>query len=193
MLNRRYTRWLLAAPAVLLLAPVASAQRSGKPLIDEVAQAMGGRDRILAVRTLVLEGTGESYSVGQNMSPQAAPPVFAVTELRRSIDFANRRWRHEQSRVPRFPTGNTAPQRARLGYDSVAYDILADGTVRRAAARADAERANELLYHPIGFMQVALSPGAQLTEEPARRGLRHVRMNTGGNTFAMSIDRQTRL
>ena len=193
MLNRRYTRWLFAASAVLLLAPTASAQRSGKPLIDEVAQAMGGRDRILAVRTLVLEGTGEQYSVGQNMSPQAAPPVFAVTELRRSIDFVNRRWRHEQSREPRFPTGNTAAQRARLGYDSVAYDILADGTARRAAARADAERAKELLYHPIGFMQVALSPGAQLTEGPSRRGLRQVRMNAGGNTFVMLIDRQTRL
>lgn len=193
MLNRRYTRWLFTAPAVLLLAPAALAQRPGKPLIEEVAQAMGGRDRILSVRTLVLEGTGEQYSVGQNMSPQAAPPMFAVTELRRSIDFANKRWRHEQSREPRFPTGNTAAQRARLGYDGVAYDILPDGTVRRAAARADAERANELLYHPIGFLQVALAPGAELTEGPSRRGLRHVRMNAGGNTFTIFVDSRTRL
>lgn len=154
---------------------------------------MGGRDRILSVRTLLLEGAGENYSLGQNMSPEAAPPVFAVTELRRSIDFANRRWRHEQSREPRFPTGNTAPQRARLGYDGVAYDILADGTVRRAAARADAERANELLHHPIGFLQVALAPGTELTEERSRGDLRHVRMNAGGNKFAIFIDRRTNL
>ena len=193
MLNRRYTRWLFTAPVVLLLAPAAWAQRPGRPLIEEVVRAMGGRDRILSVRTLVLEGTGEQYSVGQNMSPQAAPPVFAVTELRRSIDFTNRRWRHEQSREPRFPTGNTAAQRARLGYDSVAYDILADGTVRRAAIRADAERANELLYHPIGFLQVALAPGTRLTEERSRGDLRHVRMNAGGSMFSIFVDRRTKL
>lgn len=193
MLNRRHTRWLLTAPSVLLLASAAWAQRPGKPLIEQVAQAMGGRERILAVRTLVLEGTGEQYSLGQNMSPQAAPPVFAVTEFRRSIDLANRRWRHEQSREPRFPTGNTAAQRARLGYDSVAFNILADGTVQRAAGRADAERANELLYHPIGFLQIALAPGTELTEERSRGDLRHVRMNAGGNKFAIFIDRRTSL
>lgn len=193
MLNRLYTRWLVTTLAVLLLAPGAGAQRPGRSLIEEVAQAMGGRDRILSVRTLILEGTGENYNLGQNTSPEAALPVYAVTELRRSIDFANRRWRHEQSREPRFPTGNPAAQRARLGYDGVAFDILTDGTVRRAAARADAERANELLYHPIGFLQVALAPGTELTEERSRGELRHVRMNAGGNKFAIFIDRRSRL
>jgi len=193
MLNRRLNRWLLTAPALLLFASDAWAQRPGKPLIEEVAQAMGGRDRILSVRTLLIEGTGENYNLGQNTSPEAPLPVYAVTELRRSIDFANKRWRHEQSREPRFPTGNTAPQRARLGYDGVAFNILADGTVQRAAARADVERANELLSHPIGFMQVALAPGTELTEERLRGNLRHLRMNAGGNKFAIFIDRRTRL
>jgi glyoxylase-like metal-dependent hydrolase (beta-lactamase superfamily II) len=193
MLNRRYTRWLLPALPLLLLVPDAAAQRPGRPLIEEVARAMGGRDRILSVRTLLLEGTGEQYNLGQNTSPEATLPVYAVTEFRRSIDFANRRWRHEQSREPRFLTSNTATQRARLGYDSVAYDILADGTVRRAAIRADAERANELLHHPIGFLQVALAPGTELTEERARGDLRHVRMNAAGNKFAIFIDRRTNL
>jgi glyoxylase-like metal-dependent hydrolase (beta-lactamase superfamily II) len=184
---------VLAAFALLLVSPSADAQQSGRPLMEEVAQAMGGRERILAVRTLVLEGTGENYSLGQNPSPEAPLPVFAVTELRRSIDFANKRWRHEQSREPRFLTANTAAQRARFGYDGVAYDILADGTTRRAAARADAERANELLYHPIGFLQIALAPGTELTEEGSRGKLRQVRMNAGGNKFAIFIDRQTKL
>jgi glyoxylase-like metal-dependent hydrolase (beta-lactamase superfamily II) len=184
---------VLAAFVLLLISPSADAQQPGRPLMEEVARAMGGRDRILAVRTLVLEGTGENYSLGQNPAPEAPLPVFAVTELRRSIDFANKRWRHEQSREPRFPTANTAAQRARFGYDGVAYDILADGTTRRAAARADAERANELLYHPIGFLQTAFAPGTDLTEESSRGQLRQVRMNAGGNKFAIFIDRQTKL
>jgi glyoxylase-like metal-dependent hydrolase (beta-lactamase superfamily II) len=184
---------LLTVLAALLLAPNAGAQRPGRPLLDEVAQAMGGRERVLSVRTLILEGTGENYNLGQNVSPQAPLPVYAVTEFRRTIDFANRRWRHEQSRVPRFPTGNTAAQRQRIGYDGVAFDILADGTVRRAAGRADVDRANELLNDPIGFLQVALTPRTELTEERARGELRHVRMNAAGDKFAIFVDRRTRL
>jgi glyoxylase-like metal-dependent hydrolase (beta-lactamase superfamily II)/ketosteroid isomerase-like protein len=193
MLNRRYARWLLAAPAALLLAPQSAAQRPGKPLLEEVARAMGGRDRVLAVRTLVLEGTGENYNLGQNTSPEAALPVYAVTEFRRTIDLANKRWRHEQVREPRFPTGNTAAQRQRIGFDSVAFDILPDGTMQRAAGRADIDRANELLYYPIGFLQMALAPGAESIEESSEGGMRHVRLNIGGNTFAITINQGTKL
>ncbi len=193
MLNGCCSRWILAVLVTLVVPPAAAAQQPGKPLLEQVAQAMGGSDRILAVRTLVLEGTGDNYNLGQNASPYAALPLFAVTEYRRSIDFANGRWRHEQSREPRFLSGNPAAQRQRLGYDGVAYDILADGTARRASARADLDRANELLHHPIGFLQVALAPGTELTEERARAGLRHVRMNAAGNKFAIFVDRRTKL
>jgi glyoxylase-like metal-dependent hydrolase (beta-lactamase superfamily II) len=153
---------------------------------------MGGRERILAVRTLVLEGTGEQYGLGQNASPGGALPVYEVTELRRSIDYPNKRWRQEQSRTPRFLTSNTAVQRGRFGYDSIAFNILADGTIRRVAS-ADVDRANELLYYPIGFLQVALAAGTELTEERPRGALRHLRINAGGNKFAMFIDRKTSL
>lgn len=190
---RTYPRWLLTLVAALLLAPGAEAQRPGRPLLEQVATAMGGREQIFAVRTLILEGAGENYNLGQNRSPDAPLPVFAVTALRRTIDLANKRWWQEQTREPRFLTGNPAPQRLRSGYDGVAFDVLADGTVRRAAARADVDRANELLYHPIGFLQVALMPGTELTEERARGGLRHVRMNAEGNKFAIFIDRRTML
>jgi hypothetical protein len=64
-----------AVVPVLVVARDTNAQQPGKPLIEEVAQAVGGRDRILAVRTLVLEGTGEAYSLGQNPSPEAPLPV----------------------------------------------------------------------------------------------------------------------
>lgn len=193
MLNRRYTRWLLAAPAAFCLASGAAGQRPGKPLLEEVAQAMGGRDRILGVRTLVLEGAGENYNLGQNKSPETALPVYAVTEFRRTIDLANKRWRHEQSREPRFLTANTAAQRQRIGYDGVAFDILADGTVQRAAGRADIDRANELMYHPIGFLQTALGPGADVIEESSEGGMRHLRVNIAGNTFAVTVNQGTRL
>ncbi|MEO7822942.1 MAG: MBL fold metallo-hydrolase [Gemmatimonadaceae bacterium] len=190
---RRHTCWTLAMLSMLMLAPGAGAQRPGGPLLEAVASAMGGREQVLGVGTLVLEGIGENYNLGQNTSPNAALPVFAVTELRRTIDFGNRRWWQDHTREPRFLTGNPAPQRIRSGYDGVAFDVLPDGTIRRAAARADVDRANELLYHPIGFLRVALTPGTELTEERSRGDLRHVRMNAAGNKFAIFIDRRTML
>lgn len=170
-----------------------AAQRPGRPLIENVARAMGGRDRVLAVRTLVIEGTGDNFNLGQNPSPEAVLPRYEVTEFRRSIDFAGRRWLQDQTRVPRFTTGNTAPQRQRSGYDSVAFNIAADGTVARGSARADVDRADELLHHPIGFIQAALAPGVELTEHARVSGLRHVRMNAGGNKLAMFIEPRTSL
>ncbi|MEJ7812764.1 MAG: MBL fold metallo-hydrolase [Gemmatimonadaceae bacterium] len=196
MFHRPCSRQLhstLAVLATLALSSAVEAQRPGKPLLEEAARAMGGRDRVLAVRTLLLEEAGENYSLGQNTAPEAALPVFAVTEYRRAIDFASRRWRHDQTREPRFPAGNPAAQRQRTAFDGVAFDILPDGSARRTAGRADEDRANELLHHPIGFLQVALGTGAELTEEAARGGMRHVRMNASGNKFAIFIDPRTKL
>src|SRR5439155_373079 len=82
-----------------------------------VARAMGGKDRVLAVRTIVVEGRGDNYNLGQNLTPEAELPRFEVTAFRRANDYANKRWRIEQTREPRFPTGNTAPQQQRFGVD----------------------------------------------------------------------------
>ena len=189
-------RGLLAA-ALILAAPSiaadAAAQRPGRHALLDVADAMGGRERILSIRTLVLEGAGENYNLGQNAAPDAPLLHFAVTGFRRSVDFDTRRWRQEQTREPRFPSGNPGAQRQRFGYDIVAYDILPDSSIRRASARADVDRANELVYHPIGFLQVALGLDAELTEEGMRGSLRHVRMNVGGNKFSIFIDPRTLL
>lgn len=186
-------RVLASALFSLALAGAARAQQPARPLLEEAASALGGKDRILAVRTLVLEGSGENFNLGQNTAPSAPLPVYAVTSYRRLIDFANRRWLQDQTREPRFPAGNPAPQRLRAAFAGVAYDILADGTPRRAAARADIDRADELVQHPIGFLQVALGGATELNEAEERFGLRHVRMNAGGNKFAVFLDPRTKL
>jgi glyoxylase-like metal-dependent hydrolase (beta-lactamase superfamily II) len=192
MSGLRIARWLTLTATIITASP-AAAQRPGKPLIDQVATAMGGKEKVLAVRTLVLEGIGREYNFGQNKAPAAPLDPYEVTTYRRAIDFANRRWRQELTREPRFPTGNPAPQQLRIAYDSVAFDIGADGTPRRSPARADIDRASQLILHPIGFMQAALASGTELTEEARIGGLRHVRMNVAGDKFAILIDPGTKL
>ena len=139
--------------AIFITASAAAAQSTA---LDAVARAMGGKDRILAVRTLVLEGTGDNFNLGQNLTPSADLPRFEVTQYRRSFDFANRRWFQEQTREPRFTTGNTAPQRQRTGVDGdVAYNVANDGAMNRVGGQAALDRGFDLLHHPVGFLQGA--------------------------------------
>ena len=87
----------------------------------------------------MIEGTGESLNFGQNHTP-AADTKFEVTAFKRAFDFANRRWFHDQTRVPRFLTANMNPQRQRYGLDGypdgIAYNIGNDDTMTRAPGQA---------------------------------------------------------
>jgi glyoxylase-like metal-dependent hydrolase (beta-lactamase superfamily II) len=187
------TSTLYAATAPAQAAPTRRAPVRRATTLDDVARAMGGRDRVLAIRTLSLEGRGENYNFGQNLSPEADLPVFEVTEYRRLFDFPQRRWRQEQVRVARFTTPNTMPQRQRIALDGdVAFNILPDGNTQRAGAVAVAERTNELLYQPIGLLQQALAGGAQVTPITTPQG-RLFRINTGNNEVDLFVDPTTSL
>jgi hypothetical protein len=109
-MNRRtMTRTAVAIFLASLTTTVAAAEGSGT--LDAVARAMGGKDRLAAVRTLVMDGVGDNFNLGQNLTPNAELPRFEVDHHRRRIDFANRRWLVDQMRTPRFATGNLTPQR----------------------------------------------------------------------------------
>jgi glyoxylase-like metal-dependent hydrolase (beta-lactamase superfamily II) len=170
-----------------------AAQTAARISLDDVAQAMGGRDRILGIRTLVLEGSGDNYNLGQNLTPDASLPRFEVTEYRRSYDFPQRRWRQEQVRVARFTTPNTAPQRQQIALDGdVAFNVLPNGTAQRVGAVATAERVNELFYHPIGLLQQSLDGSARVVPITTPHG-RLFRINVGGNEVDLFVDPATRL
>ena len=84
-------RFIELAVPVLLFSIAADAVPAQRPsALDAVAQAMGGKDRVLAVRTLVVEGSGEVLYFGQTVTPYAKTNI-AVTSFRRSYDFADRR------------------------------------------------------------------------------------------------------
>jgi glyoxylase-like metal-dependent hydrolase (beta-lactamase superfamily II) len=182
-------------PGVMLaaVAPAVSAQRPGKPRIEQAVRAMGGQERVLGIRTIVLEGTGTEYDLGQNQAPGEDLNKYEVTAYRRSIDFANSRWRQEYTREARFPAGNPAPQQLRQGYDSVAFDLIADGSARRPAGRADLDRRDQLLFHPVAFLRTALAEGADVVDNGTVKGLRQVTLTRGGEKYVMLLSPTTRL
>lgn len=185
------TAWRLAILSLAVASPLQAQNARG--LVERVAVAMGGSKRILSVKTLMLRGTGENYNFGQNRTPDADLPVYAVTKFVRAMDFKNSRWRQDQTREPKFITANTSPQRQRIGYDVVAYDITSDTSMRRLGPRQTIDRRAELLYHPIGFIQAALKRGAKLSEDAARGAERIVNLDVDGERYKMTVDGRTML
>jgi hypothetical protein len=93
--------------------------------INAAADALGGRNRIQAVKTLTIEGEGTNYNLGQDMKPDAATQQFAISSYTRQIDVANRRQRVEQTRTPKFAFfQGPQPQKQIQGLDdSVAFNV----------------------------------------------------------------------
>lgn len=184
---------VLFAVLSLVAANTASGQRR-RAALDAVATAMGGRARVLAVKSLSMVGRGSNFNLGQNPAPLDSLPMFEVTEFRRISDFANSRWRLEAARTPRFVTGNTASQRLTSGGDKeLGFDVLADGSSRVATGRLLSDARNDLVHHPIGFLQTAFSPNSVVLDAGRQQGLRHVRMNAMGKRFDMLVDPTTNL
>src|SRR5688572_12166897 len=175
------TRIVVLVLATALAAPLAIGTRAqGRTpelaLVTRAAEALGGRDRLMALKTLQIVGYGELayFNGGGNITgDQAAPQKWQkVLEYTRTFDLEHGRTRVQQRLKMDFVFASTAGQ---LGLNrtnetldgDVAYNIgggfLAappSGTpqpqpVGAAAAR---QRRVEMLAHPVTIVRAALDP-----------------------------------
>jgi glyoxylase-like metal-dependent hydrolase (beta-lactamase superfamily II) len=165
-------------------------------IINDAAEALGGKSKIAAVNTLVLEGTGTNGNLGQNRTPEADLPVFQVSQFKRTIDLANGRARQEQTRLAVVPPGAppAQPQQQNLGLDGdVAFNVAADGKPIRVDARVAGDRRNEfILHHPIGALRAALDPAAKVTNPRQAGDLDVVDITTAqGEHLTLAVTRAT--
>src|SRR5881397_1748184 len=155
-------KWLVLSAAVIL---GGCAQAPEQQTINDAASALGGRDKILAVKTLIIEGGGTNGNLGQDMAPEATGQTFSVTDYKRAIDVAAGRARVEQTRTPNFAffQGQQA-QKQVFGIDGeVAYNIGANGTANRAPNPVATDRRMEIYHHPLTLLRAALDPNAKLS------------------------------
>ena len=161
-------------------------------MLADTAAALGGRDRVTAVKTLVLEGEGTLWNLGQDMTMEATGQTFGVTGYRRAMDLGSGRMRVQQTRTPNFLYfQGQAPQTQIFGVDGeVAYTVAANGTAARAGAQAARDRIVEFHHHPLVLVRAALegqTPVTNLRTEGAEQFV-DITPPGGGGPFTLAVD-----
>jgi glyoxylase-like metal-dependent hydrolase (beta-lactamase superfamily II) len=181
-------------------------------LVTRSADALGGRDRLIALKSLRIVGYGELayFNGGGNISGDPAAPQKwqKVLDYTRTIDLEHGRTRVQQRLKMDFEFASTAGQ---LGLNrtnetldgEVAYNIgggfLAApdaGTPQPQAAAPAAvrQRRVELLAHPITIVRAALDAGTRLSNVRKQANLQVVDITVRqGDTLTLAVDGTTNL
>ena len=190
-MRMRLTSCLVASAVLLSGCGPASPEMQ---VIEDVAEALGGMRAVQNAETVVIQGRGTNFRLGQNNYPDASLHEWEVSEFTREIDFVNGRWRQEQLRTTNFLTGNPfVNQRQISAVDGdVAFNISADGTARRASSQVGRDRKAELYHYPVSLLQAATAEGATVSNLLQEDGQDVVDITTAeGDLFTLFVDSET--
>src|SRR5215831_15425291 len=158
----------IAAFVCTLSLPVA-AQTPEQQVVKDAAAALGGRDHVMAVKTLLLEGAGNFVGITSLRYDDDIGFKSAIEQLRdwrRAYDLANGRAKFELTRMVEYPFYiGDAPTRTIQGLDGkVAFNV---NPVNQNAAPAfgnqASDRRQEYLRHPLTLVRAALGPNAKFS------------------------------
>jgi hypothetical protein len=171
-----------ASIAILLALLSSSCTRPETKLIRETAKAMGGADRIQAIRNIVIEGEGTAPNLGQNVTPDGELPVWKVTDFRRTIDLPQGLMVTQQTRTAQFLFAGATVQQQKQGLDGdIAYSVSAGNKATRASDAAVRDRRREMLHHPLVIVRAALDLGSKLSNLRQEGSVQLVDITTSKN------------
>jgi len=160
------SRRVYAAPvlvAVVVLASACSSAPTERQVVDAAAAALGGADRIRALKSIAVEGAGDAPNVGQNRLPDSELPNWRVTAYRRVTDLANDRTDMTQTRQAAFQFAGALTQRQHQAQDGdVAVNFPPNGQPARGSDAQARDRRREALHHPVAAVRAALAESSQL-------------------------------
>jgi glyoxylase-like metal-dependent hydrolase (beta-lactamase superfamily II) len=197
----------VAASTAFVIGLAAQGTAPAQRLVTRAADALGGRDRVMALRTLQIVGYGELayFNGGGNITGDPAAPQKwqKVLEYTRTIDLEHWRTRVQQRLKMDFVFASTVGQ---LGLNrtsetldgDIAYNIgggfLAapqTGTPQPqpAGPAAARQRRVELLAHPITIVRAALDPASRLSNVRRQGSLQLVDVTVRqGDTLTLAVD-----
>jgi glyoxylase-like metal-dependent hydrolase (beta-lactamase superfamily II) len=169
-------------------------------LVANAAEALGGAERLRALRTIRLRGYGhESYQDGGSnitTEPTAPEKMTILTAYERVIDLPNGRTRVKSRQSRAFIFAARAMMEGRpvdqaLDGD-VAFDTAPDGATRRASAEAAARRRMDLLANPVVAVREALDSRSRLANRRTEGAAALLDVTTAaGEKFTIAFDRTT--
>jgi hypothetical protein len=165
---------MAVAFAVYAQGPAASPAR----VVDAAAEALGGKSRIQAIRTLTIVGYGQlgTQNSGGNIdaNPYAPQKLINLGDVVRQIDLEHGRLKLAQTQTQDFVFAYERNMRGvrsdqRLDGD-IAYNIGGNGQPQRAPDAAVRGRRLEMLNNPVSLVRAALDPAAKLSNLRTDRG-----------------------
>ncbi len=128
--------------------------------IEDAMRAVGGRAKVEAVKSIVIEGTGVNYNLGQDMKPEAATQQFEITGYKREIDLEQGRQRVEQTRTPKFAyfQGPQPQVQIQVLDGDIAFNVAPNGNASRLAGLAERDRRIDYFHHPVTALKAATAP-----------------------------------
>lgn len=172
-----------------------AASEPATQVLDAAVNAVGGRERILGAHTLIVEGEGRGFILGQGPTLENMTLSYRITELRRAVDFTNGRWQLSQVITPEWKAQSTEPSKQTMGLDGgIGFDVGDDGAAARASDAVARDRRTELRQSPLGILQLALAPGTAVTNLRRDGGREVIDVRApDGQALALTIDSTTRL
>src|SRR6185436_10278458 len=158
----------LVLASVALLAPALRAQSTEQQIVADAAAAMGGRDRILAVKTLAVQGGGHDLNVGQSLRYDELglqSDAWQIRDYKRMYDLVNGRARFEVVRAAQYPyyQGIGADRVIQAIDGDLAFNIARNNNAVRVFGGQVAARRAEFLRHPLTLVRAALLPSTKLS------------------------------
>jgi glyoxylase-like metal-dependent hydrolase (beta-lactamase superfamily II) len=199
---KRFTSALLIALVCTAGAVQAQPAADARQVVTRAAEALGGAQRIQALRTMRLRGYGhDQYQDGGSLittEPTAPEKMTIITAYERVIDLANNRTRVRAKQSRAFVFAAQAMMEGRpidqaLDGD-VAFDVAANGAPRRQSSETAMRRRMELLANPIVAVRAALDSRSRVSNRRTEGAATLVDVATAaGESFTLAVTSSTGL
>ena len=190
-MTKQCMRWMFVLAAALCGCAQPSPELQA---IHDAADAIGGVDAVRGATTVVIEGSGTNYQLGQNNTPDSELPSSKAQSYRLEMNLQNHRTRMAITSA-NFAGNMVTAVTAMDG--NVVYTVGSDGPRRLGSAAA---RESHVLYyhHPVPLLQAVLAEDAGMaaTVSNLRQEMGHdvVDVTTAdGIQLTLHLDRETTL
>ncbi len=201
---------LAAFGSLFATAANAQAPATERAAVTAAAEALGGTNRIKAIRNITLQGYGQYVYMfgGGNITgdPDAPMKYQAANDLKRVYDLENGRFQQLERRNFLFPfagVGGHAYTPVNLILDGdLAYDVQPDGMMRRVRRSTPSILQNDgvhmrrmwMMNNPVVLIRATLDPATRLSNRRVEGGLTLIDVQLKeGDKLTLALSAQSNL